>query len=184
MIPLYTKWRNDFTVQRTYGNVPRPVTEEDRLAWYESASTSDDAYWFVVYELATMRPIGLTDLFDVEALHGIATFGMMIGEADCRGKGYGTETTRLMLDFAFTALGLHAVTLEVDEFNLAGRRAYARAGFREAGRRRQATLIGGRRLDRIVMDCLATEFTSPVLGEVFRADPGGGAIGTPGPDAA
>ncbi len=36
------------------------------------------------------------------------------------GRGYGTETTRLMLDYAFTALGLHNVMLTVFVFNAAG----------------------------------------------------------------
>jgi RimJ/RimL family protein N-acetyltransferase len=49
-----------------------------------------------------------------------ATFGILIGEPECRGKGYGTETTRLMLDYAFTTLGLHNVMLTVFEFNPAG----------------------------------------------------------------
>jgi hypothetical protein len=30
--------------------------------------------------------------------------------------------------------------------------------------------MGGRRWDEIFMDCLATEFTSPVLGRVFVPD--------------
>jgi len=58
----------------------------------------------------------------------------------------------------------------VFEFNLAGRRAYERAGFREVGRRRQGHRMGGRRWDVIYMDCLASEFTSPVLGRVFVPD--------------
>ncbi len=99
-----------------------------------------------------------------------ATFGIVIGEPDARGKGCGTETTRLMLDYAFTALGLHSVMLTVYEFNLAGQRAYTRAGFRPFGRRRQCRMMGGRLWDEIYMDCLASEFTSPVLGRVFVPD--------------
>ncbi len=75
-----------------------------------------------------------------------------------------------MLDFAFPVLGLHNVTLTVYEFNLAGRRAYEKAGFREVGRRRQCHWMGGRFWDEFFMDCLATEFTSPVLGRIFVAD--------------
>ena len=40
-----------------------------------------------------------------------ATFVIFIGETKARGQGYGTETTRLVLDYAFTALGLHNVDL-------------------------------------------------------------------------
>jgi RimJ/RimL family protein N-acetyltransferase len=95
---------------------------------------------------------------------------MLIGEGDCLGEGYGTETTRLMLDYAFAALGLQPGLLDVDEFNDAGRRAYEKAGFRECGRWRGASPMLGRRWDRIPMDCVASEFESPVLGRVFVPD--------------
>jgi RimJ/RimL family protein N-acetyltransferase len=63
-----------------------------------------------------------------------------------------------MLDYAFTTLGLHAVFLTVYEPNVAGIRAYNRAGFRECGRRRQNYLLGGRRWDTIFMECLASDY--------------------------
>ena len=67
-----------------------------------------------------MRPKGNTGLHEVDYRNRTASFGILIGEPECRGKGYGTETTRLMLDYAFTALGLHNVMLIVFEFNAAG----------------------------------------------------------------
>lgn len=170
LLPLCQRWRNDFYVSRTTGDLPLPLTMEQREAWYEQAATSSDAYWFIIYEIASWRPIGRTDLFQIDMRNRTAHFGLMIGEADCRGKGYGTETTRLMLDYAFTALGLHNVMLEVSKYNLAGRRAYEKAGFREIGRRRQADLLLGHLWDLILMDCLSTEFESPVLGKIFAPD--------------
>ncbi|HVB65233.1 MAG TPA: GNAT family protein [Nitrolancea sp.] len=170
LMPLYQRWRNDFYVQRTFGDLPQPVTLEHREAWYERAAKSTDAYWFIIYEIASWRPIGRTDLFEIDWHYRTARFGIMVGEADCRGKGYGTETARLMLDYAFTALGLHNVMLDVSEYNLAGRRAYEKAGFREIGRRRQADQLQGRLWDLVLMDCIATEFESPVLGKVFVPD--------------
>ena len=170
LVPLYQRWRNDFHVQRTFGDVPMGRTEEWVTAWYERQATTTDALWFTIYERATLRPIGHTDLFHVDYRNRTAEWGILIGEADARGKGYGTETARLMLDYAFTALGLHSVLLTTDEYNLAGRRAYEKAGFREFGRRRQCTWMNGRYWDLVYMDCLATEFTSPVLGRVFVPD--------------
>ncbi len=169
-IPLIARWRNDFSVQRTFGDIPRGRTIEEITARYEEWARGDGAYWFIIYERATWRPIGHTDLFDVDWRGRTAIFGILIGEADARGKGYGTETARLMLDYAFTALGLHSVLLTTDEYNLAGRRAYEKAGFREFGRRRECTWMNGRYWDLVYMDCLATEFTSPVLGRVFVPD--------------
>jgi len=88
--------------------------------------------------LFPLHPIGRTGLGDIDYRDRRACFGLEIGEADYRGRGYGTETVRLMLDYAFTALGLHNVDLETWEYNRAAQRAYAKAGFREIGRRRQA----------------------------------------------
>jgi RimJ/RimL family protein N-acetyltransferase len=73
-----------------------------------------------------------------------------------------------MLDYAFTALELHTVVLTVDEFNTAARRAYTKAGFVENGRLRGATLLAGKRYDRIVMDCTAEGFESPVLLKILQ----------------
>jgi RimJ/RimL family protein N-acetyltransferase len=178
LIPALARWRNDFQVQRTTGDLPRPVTIEAVTASYDRRAVSTDAFWFAIYERAAGRAIGHTHLSDVDWRGRTAEFGIVIGEADGRGKGHGTETARLMLDYAFTALGLHSVMLMTDEYNLAGQRAYQKAGFREFGRRRQCSFLAGRLWDLIYMECLATEFTSPVLGRVFvpdetRRGPGG-----------
>ena len=60
--------------------------------------------------------------------------------------------------------------LEVYEPNIAGQRAYAKAGFRECGRRHASYRMGGRAWDVIMMESLATEFDSPVLRAVFAPD--------------
>lgn len=169
LLPSYQRWVNDFRTLRTLGLRPTPLTLEAETAWYDS-QTGDGTAAFTVYERSTWRPIGNTGLHAIDHRNRTAVFGILIGEPDARGRGYGTETARLMLDFAFTALGLHSVMLTCFEFNLAGQRAYRKAGFKEIGRRRQCRWMGGRLWDEIQMDCLATEFESPVLGRVFVPD--------------
>ncbi len=162
LVPLYTKWINDFEVTRTLSYGFRPTTPEAEEDWYERASQAGSAV-FTIYERATLRPIGNTDIGEIDYRHGSALFGLMIGEKDCWGKGYGTEATTLMLGYAFTVLGLHSVMLWVYSFNERGIRAYRRAGFRESGRRREAVRLGGRWYDMVLMDCLSTEFQGSTL---------------------
>lgn len=174
LAPLYARWRNDLQVQRTFGELPRGVTVESMRAAVERRMDSEDAYWFTIYVRETpqdaWRPVGTTDIWDVSFRYRSAMFGMSIGEADARGRGYGTEVVQLMLDLAFTGLGLRNVMLSVAEYNLAGRRAYAKAGFREMGRRRQADELAGVVYDEIYMDAVASEFVSPVMARIWAPD--------------
>ena len=163
MLPLDHHWTGDFATLRMQGMLPAPVTMEWIVARYESGTRDDGLILFAIYERATMRPIGVTNLHRVDMRNRTAEFVIFIGEQSARGKGYGTETARLMLDYAFTALGLHNVMLVVYAYNPAAIRAYEKAGFREFGRRRASVWMGGRLWDTIYMECLAADFVSPVL---------------------
>ncbi len=172
LVPLYTRWFNDFRTLRTLGAMPHPLTLEQEVQWYERAITRGDTdIAFTIYEKATSRPIGNTGLHDIDRRNRTALFGITIGEPDARGMGFGTEATQLMLDFAFTVQGLHNVMLHVHEYNLAGIRAYTKAEFKEFGRRRESHFMGGKYWDVIYMECLATEWgPSPVLAKIFKPD--------------
>lgn len=97
----------------------------------QRAIATESTVMFTIYERSTLRPIGYTMLDGMTFRLRSAEFEIHIGESDGHGKGYGTETARLMLDYAFATLGLHSVCLTVAEYNLAGCRAYERAGFRD-----------------------------------------------------
>ncbi len=164
LIPLYQKWDTDFEINRTTYSV-RPVTLEEETDAYERYIRDKNTVLFTIYERGSWRPIGKTYLS--LASHTEAEFGIVIGEKDCQGQGYGTEATRLVLDYGFTILGLHNIMLTVFEYNPGGIKANEKAGFRVIGRRRQARWMNGRFWDVIYMDCLAGEFESPVLGKLF-----------------
>jgi RimJ/RimL family protein N-acetyltransferase len=162
LLPIYERWINDFAVVITLGVGQRPITSESERVWFEHAATSDTEVSFTIYELSTLRPIGTVGLREIDHANRTAIFGILIGEKESWGKGYGTETTRLMLDYAFRVVGLHNVMLTVFPRNERGVRAYQRAGFHEIGRRREAHRLAGEAEDVILMDCLATEFLAPL----------------------
>jgi RimJ/RimL family protein N-acetyltransferase len=117
-----------------------------------------------------LHAIGNTNLFNVDLHNGTADFGILIGEPDAWGKGYGTEATRLMLDYAFDVLGLHNVQLQVYSNNERAVRAYQRAGFRRVGVRRAARKLGRERHDVIYMDAVASEHPHSHLYEVMHPE--------------
>jgi RimJ/RimL family protein N-acetyltransferase len=170
LIPRLYRWLNDLETTRALGDIAPPMTLEQVAAWYERSVASPDIAGFTVYDAATWEAVGTTALLDIDYRNRSAEFGIIIGEPSARGQGIGTEVTSLMADYAFTALGLHSLWLTTYTFNVAGLRAYEKAGFREIGRRRECFRHAGRAWDKVYMDCLATEFTSPVLGKVFAPD--------------
>jgi len=158
LLPVYQRWNNDVEVLILEEAVASPSTAEATERWYEEAARDDRSIIFTVYERATWHPIGRSALHDVDHHNRTATFSIGLDEKDCWGKGYGTETTRLVLEYGFTNLGLHNIMLFVYSFNERALHVYQRVGFREVGRRREAVRLGGRAYDVIYMDCLATDF--------------------------
>lgn len=162
ILPLLSRWFNDFGFNILAGDLTVPMTPEDIEAEYERCTKGADRVDFIIYEHATMRPIGVVNLRDIDRRHLTAELGIGIGERDCWSKGYGTETTYLMLDYGFNGLGLHNIMLDPVSFNERAIRAYRRVGFREIGRRREAYRIGARAYDLVLMDCLASDFKNPL----------------------
>ena len=154
---LFQMWSNDFEVRRFMGPM-RPTSLESIEDMYASIRKDENQSYFTVYEKSELRPIGNAGLADINHAHRTAEFFIMIGDKESWGKGYGTEVTRLVLEYDFACLGLHNIFLWVFATNERGIRAYQRAGFRMAGRWRQAKRRGDRAYDLVLMDCLATEF--------------------------
>ncbi len=170
---LYQRWLNDLRVTRTLALPPAPMTLAAELAWVDATAAGRDPH-FTIYELATLRPVGTTGLHDVSYYDGTAEFGILIGEPDVWGRGFGAETTALVRSYAFDVLGLHHIRLEVYAHNERGIRAYERAGFRRAGLLRQAKRIGRERVDVLVMEALADDVGPGPLHEIVRPGPGDG----------
>jgi diamine N-acetyltransferase len=163
----YARWMNRVDVRAGlmhHGILDR-VTEE---AWLEetmkaNAQREPVTLNFTIYDRRDGEPVGTSALFEINARHARAKFGILLGER--RGEGLGTEATRLTLDWGFHVLSLRNVLLEVLPWNAGAIRAYEKAGFKLIGRRRDALLAQGRRWDEVYMDALASEFQGSVLAD-------------------
>jgi diamine N-acetyltransferase len=165
LLPLIKRWDNDFRTVDLGGDDPRPRSAEAVAATWEPLLRGEREDWigFAIYALPDLRPIGIANIRDFGNPHGTAEFGITIGDPADRGQGFGTEATRLLLDYAFTVLGVHNIWLDTPAYNAGAIRAYEKAGFREIGRRRGARTLAGTRYDVVLMDCLADEFNPPAM---------------------
>jgi RimJ/RimL family protein N-acetyltransferase len=87
--------------------------------------------------------IGRTGLFWMGPGLERAELGIVIGEQDCWGRGYGRDAVGTLVDFGFEALALRTITLYTFPENRRAQRAFAAVGFRRVGEKDRFSLERG-----------------------------------------
>ncbi|GCE08956.1 GNAT family N-acetyltransferase [Dictyobacter aurantiacus] len=95
--------------------------------------------------------IGYAGIASISLVNRSGEYYIFLGAKESWGKGYGTEVTRLIVDYGFASLNLHRIMLTVSESNIAGVRAYTRVGFQQEGVLRDACYRDGAYHDKLVM---------------------------------
>jgi RimJ/RimL family protein N-acetyltransferase len=104
------------------------------------------------------RHIGNTGLHDASAEDRSADLGIMIGEKECWGRGYGTDALRTLVRFGFDEMNLNRIALDVYDFNERAIASYLKCGFVEEARRRQDIYREGRYVDVVMMSLLREDW--------------------------
>ena len=77
--------------------------------------------------------LGLIDIFDFDFKNSRAGIGVLIKNAENRGRGYGSEALELLSDYSFTHLGLHQLYCNISEDNKASIKLFTNLGFEKIG---------------------------------------------------
>ena len=138
---LFQGWIND-PENHQYLKRFRPVNGLEEKEWLQKAHEQKDHDHFEIWLREAEKLIGLISLRQV--LHRSADLGILIGEREFQGKGYGAEAIGLLLEYGFATIGLHRIGLSVYENNPRGIACYEKCGFRREGARREARWWAGR----------------------------------------
>lgn len=163
---LQNKWINNFQLDILSGMPAKPFSMDQSQRWYENDLKEDNPWsqrriTFGIYDVKTLQLIGDTGLRHIDHKNGSAELGILIGEPEYWGKGYGTEAVQLILEYGFSILNLHSVLLRTSGYNERAYKSYLKAGFKLIGRQRESQRWGDKLYDEIWMDCLSTEFDPP-----------------------
>lgn len=104
---------------------------------YQQWSIADDRLVLAVIEQETDAMVGEVVLNDLHEENRSCGFRTLIGP-EGRGKGLGTEATRMITRYGLNSLGLHRISLEVYDFNPRARHVYEKVGFTHEGTGRDA----------------------------------------------
>jgi RimJ/RimL family protein N-acetyltransferase len=152
-LPALFKWINDRELV-LMSSAYKPVSAVEHRRWFDEIRERPDTYIFAIRMQDGSSPIGTCQLHDVNRAHRNAELQIRIGDANARGRGYGTEAVRLLVQFGFSELKLHRIHLHVFVSNTVAQRVYEKAGFVQEGLLRDAAFVEGRYVDMVVMSIL------------------------------
>ncbi|MEU6376665.1 GNAT family protein [Streptomyces sp. NPDC046909] len=149
----------DPEVIRFTGDSPGELTPRRLRDWYGSRSDQPDRLDLAVTDPATGEVLGEVVLYEWDPGARSCTFRTLIGPRG-RGRGIGTEATRLVVGYGFGQLGLHRIQLEAYAHNHRALRVYEKAGFVREGVRRETELRDGVWVDEVVMGILDRDWVA------------------------
>ncbi len=98
--------------------------------------------------------VGNVKIGGIDPVHRFGDLGILVGEPGARGRGIGTKAIVLATQYAFCDLNLNKLFAGIYAPNEPSRRAFEKAGYRQAGVLRQHRFFKGAFVDQIMMECL------------------------------
>lgn len=157
-VSVYHKWRNDMEVMHFTNPSLDVFTYADTENFVESITDSHNSKGYMIEEINTDKPIGVTSLINIDYVNQNAECIIDIGDKDYWSKGFGREAFILLVDFAFKELNLHKIYLRVFSFNERAIKLYRNLGFDEEGKLKEQLYRDGNWHDIIFMGLLKRNY--------------------------
>ena len=158
-LPLLHIWSNDSDVVSGLGDTHFPSSRWQQERWFERIQT-DERTIRLANQLIDGPLIGYTGFWDIHWRDRRAEHALVIGDPAYRGQGYGREAIVTCARYAFDEMGLYRLDATILETNEASLKAYQACGFRIEGVLREHALRGGKRVNRLMLGLLASEYSA------------------------
>lgn len=137
-----TGTQQTFTLEQIKQHCQRIASAEDRFD-FAITLKGDDTYR------------GEAVLNQIDWVNRSANYRIALANASLFGNGYGSEATRLVVEYGLRTLQLHRIELELYDFNPRAQHVYEKVGFVREGVRRDVLLWDGVYHSAIIMAILA-----------------------------
>ena len=124
--------------------VAYPINAEQEREYFEERISNRETVNLAV--CVDGEIVGTISLKDVDQRAGNCEIGIWLAP-EFHGRGYGTEASRLLTQYAFDELRMHRVLARVLATNEASARVWEKLGFEEEGVHRDEVFTGGEYVD-------------------------------------
>ncbi len=148
-VPRLFQWFDDVDEVRL--NEPyRPLNWHRQESFWLNDENDPSRCFFAIRARGAPDIIGFVQISRIDPIHRSAMIGIQIEKAR-RGEGKGREALDLAIGYCWDHLNLTRLTLTAFAGNERAIALYAKAGFQQEGRFRDALFIGGGWIDVIAM---------------------------------
>lgn len=150
------KWINN-PQNNTFLHYDLPLEFQKTLTWFENNKDRTDRYDGVI--VADSKAVGLIGLLQIDHKNSKAEFYIALGEQSAKGKGIAKKASLLMLEYAFSTLGLNKVYLYTEAENLSAQGLFEKLGFNKEGLLIEDLIYNNRKVDRYFYGITKQNFT-------------------------
>ncbi len=154
----FVSWIDDSEVTHYMFMGASPTYIELLIEQWENQIRNPNEVIFGIVDKKEDLLIGSTGLYQINWISRSAEYRIIIGEKKFWDKGYGTETAKLLIRYAFEKLNLNRVWLGVNAENVAAVKSYEKVGFAKEGVLRKDLFRNNKYYDVIRMSILREEY--------------------------
>ena len=138
---------NDPDTEMMLGGSSWPVSTTEQLRWFEQQERTHDVLRCAIVPKDGADAIGTVILSDIDQKNGTAQIHIKLSKEGGRGKGYGTDAVKTIVDYAFRELRLNCIYADILSYNTISVKLFEKCGFTRDGVLRARVYKGGRYTD-------------------------------------
>lgn len=124
---------NDPDTEMMIGGSSWPVSEVEQLRWFQKQEQRKDILRCIIAYKENGQAIGTLILTDIDSKNGTAQIHIKMSKDGGRGKGYGTDAVKAIVQYAFDELRLNCIYAQILSYNIASACLFEKCGFQRDG---------------------------------------------------
>lgn len=148
---VFFKWVNDPIVNKYLALKP-PENLEGEIKWLKEVINNSKDLVFSIYLKENNKMIGNIGTHNLDDPDKNFTLGILIGEKEEWGKGYGTDAFKALIPYLFKKKGAKKLNLTVAKKNIPAQKVYLKAGFEFKGTKKIENRTDGIKEEQFYME--------------------------------
>jgi RimJ/RimL family protein N-acetyltransferase len=160
-IPMLHKWANDPATQDGIGELHFPSSIDFHLNWFSNLKSDLLNHRFIV-DVPNVGAIGLSSIVNIDWRNRHAWHGLVLGDSNHRGKGYGIDAIMATMRYAFEELNLERLDGSMIEYNYQSISTYCgrKIGWKEEGRKKNYFYRKNKYWDQVIVGITKEDYMS------------------------